>query len=158
MGAKPTTDSPRQSPAERPVADRLRDALAEMIRQQASGNALQTLTATTLCQLAAVSRNALYRYHPDVLHALHKAQRQYRCAPDPAMHVVRQVRGENDALREQVAVLDRPDACSQYVSRGAVDRHGDLFFGHVGPKPVGLFRVTLPAERKKQLPPVRIWG
>ena len=105
MGAKPTTDSPRQSPAERPVADRLRDALAEMIRQQASGNALQTLTATTLCQLAAVSRNALYRYHPDVLHALHKAQRQYRCAPDPAMHVVRQVRGENDALREQVAKL-----------------------------------------------------
>ena len=60
--------------------------------------------------------------------------------------------------REQVAILDRPDACSQYVSRGAVDRHGDLFFGHVGPKPVGLFRVTVPQGRKTQTPPVRIWG
>ncbi|MFB3892891.1 MAG: hypothetical protein ACE15C_12795 [Phycisphaerae bacterium] len=60
--------------------------------------------------------------------------------------------------REQVAVLDRPDACAQYVSRGAVDRNGDIFFGHVGPRPVGLFRMTLPAERKKQLPPVRTWG
>lgn len=105
MGAKPTTDSPRQSLAERPVADRLRDALAEMVRRQAAGSAPQALTATTLCQLAAVSRNALYRYHPDALHALHKVQRQFRCAPDPARRVVQQVRGENDALREQVTRL-----------------------------------------------------
>ncbi|MBI5277789.1 MAG: hypothetical protein HY854_15160 [Burkholderiales bacterium] len=105
MGAKPTTDSPRQPPAERPVADRLRQALAEMVRQQGLGSEPRALTATTLCQLAAVSRNALYRYHPDVLHALRKIQREYRCAPDPARRVVQQVRGENDALREQVTRL-----------------------------------------------------
>jgi hypothetical protein len=62
--------------------------------------------------------------------------------------------------REEVGVLDRPDACAQYVSRGAVDRNGDLFFGHVGPKPVGLFRVGMPSDRKnpQTRPPIRLWG
>jgi hypothetical protein len=62
--------------------------------------------------------------------------------------------------REEVAILQRPDACAQYVSRGAVDRHGDLFFGHVGPRPVGIFKVNMPADRKKENAhlPLRMWG
>lgn len=52
-----------------------------------------------------MSRNALYRYHPDVLHALHKVQQRHGCAPDPAKLVVEHLRGENDAMREQVTKL-----------------------------------------------------
>jgi hypothetical protein len=58
----------------------------------------------------------------------------------------------------QIAVLDRPGHCAQYVSRGAIDSNGDLFFGHVGPKPVGMFRIEMPEERKGTEVPVRTWG
>jgi len=62
--------------------------------------------------------------------------------------------------REEVAVLERPDAFTQYVSRGAADANGDLFFGHIGPVPVGFFKVTLPPERKRPNAhlPLRMWG
>lgn len=62
--------------------------------------------------------------------------------------------------REEVAVLERPDEFAQYVSRGAVDAAGDLYFAHVGPKPVGIFKVWMPAERKRKDAhlPIRIWG
>jgi len=62
--------------------------------------------------------------------------------------------------REEVALLERPDAFAQYVSRGAVDHNGDLFFGHVGPRPVGLFKVEMPEDRKKENAhlPIRMWG
>lgn len=100
MGTKPTVvSSPRSS------ADRLRDALAEMVRQQGTDGTPQALSATTLCQLAGISRNALYRYHPEVLHALRKLQRQHRGDPDPTGSAVLQLRGENAALHEQVVKL-----------------------------------------------------
>jgi hypothetical protein len=62
--------------------------------------------------------------------------------------------------REEVALLRRPDGSSHYVSRGAVDAHGDLFFGHVGRKPVGFFRVAMPPDRRKANShlPLRTWG
>ncbi len=62
--------------------------------------------------------------------------------------------------REEVAQLERPDQCAQYVSRGAVDRHGDLYFGHVGPAPVGIFKVEMPEDRKRENAhiPIRTWG
>ena len=62
--------------------------------------------------------------------------------------------------RTEVALLERPDAFAQYVSRAAVDHNGDLFFGHVGPNPVGLFKVEMPKERKKENAhlPIRMWG
>jgi hypothetical protein len=62
--------------------------------------------------------------------------------------------------RQEVAILHHPTQPAQYVSRGAVDHNGDLFFGNVGTKPVGLFRVELPAERKRKDShlPIRMWG
>ena len=62
--------------------------------------------------------------------------------------------------RETVAELRRPGHMAQYVSRGAVDGNGDLFFGHVGAAPVGLFKVTPPASRRKMNAhlPLRMWG
>jgi hypothetical protein len=62
--------------------------------------------------------------------------------------------------RTEVALLERPDQFAQYVSRGAIDHNGDLFFGHVGPKPVGIFKLTMPADRKRPDAhlPIRMWG
>ena len=67
--------------------------------------------------------------------------------------------------REIVAVLDRQEAPAQYVSRGATDRNGDLFFAHVGwsqysDVTVGMYKVELPGDRKRPNAhlPIRIWG
>lgn len=62
--------------------------------------------------------------------------------------------------QEEITTLERPDASAQYVSRGAVDHNGDLFFGHVGTKPVGLFKMEMPEDRKKKDAhlPIRMWG
>lgn len=105
MSGKKTTETHRHAAAPAPAADRLRDALSEMIRQQASETSPRALTATTLCQLADVSRNALYRYHPDVLLALQRAQLRRGGQQAPAKREVVRVRAENEALREQVTKL-----------------------------------------------------
>ncbi len=62
--------------------------------------------------------------------------------------------------REEVARLEHPKGFAQYVSRGAVDHNGDLFFGHVGSRPSGIFKVSMPADRKKKNAhlPIRMWG
>ena len=62
--------------------------------------------------------------------------------------------------REEVALLSHPSGDARYVSRGAVDHNGDLFFGHVGTRPSGIFKVSMPADRKKPNAhlPIRMWG
>ncbi len=67
--------------------------------------------------------------------------------------------------RKLVAILKRPDGqAAQYVSRGAVDRNGNLFFGHLNVLrsawPAGVFRVQLPEahRRKPQADSLRMWG
>ena len=62
--------------------------------------------------------------------------------------------------REEVARLEHPTEFAQYASRGAVDHNGDLFFGHVGASPSGIFKVEMPAGRKRENAhlPIRIWG
>ncbi|TXH56971.1 MAG: hypothetical protein E6Q93_13635 [Burkholderiaceae bacterium] len=93
------------SAAEPPTAQRLHDALAEMVRQHGAGLSARELTAKALCQSAGISRNALYRYHRDVLMALHEAQRRHRDRPDAAKRVAAQLRRQNRDLREHVAKL-----------------------------------------------------
>jgi hypothetical protein len=62
--------------------------------------------------------------------------------------------------REEVACLAHPTGPAHYVSRGAVDHNGDLFFGHVGNTPSGIFKVSMPANRKRPNAhlPIRMWG
>ncbi len=62
--------------------------------------------------------------------------------------------------REEVTRLKHPNGAAQYVSRGAVDHNGDLFFGHIGSRPAGIFKVSMPANRKKKDAhlPIRMWG
>jgi len=63
-------------------------------------------------------------------------------------------------MREVVAILRHPAQPAQYASRGAVDHNGNLFFGNVGTKPVGVFKVHLPASRRRKNAhlPIRMWG
>jgi len=89
---------------------------------------------------------------------------------DPVYHPMSADRRTNEGVvwrldpatleREEVALLERPEHNAQYVSRGAPDHNGDLFFGHVGPSPVGLFKLHMPEDRKKQDAhlPIRMWG
>jgi hypothetical protein len=100
MATTPTVEACAKS-----AGQRLREALAELVRQQTSENAPQPPTATALCELAGVSRNALYCYHPDVLEELHTLQRQRRGDPGPARQEHQQLREENKELRHQVAGL-----------------------------------------------------
>jgi hypothetical protein len=62
--------------------------------------------------------------------------------------------------REEVSQLVHPTGEAHYVSRGAVDHNGDLFFGHVGNRPSGIFKVSMPADRKRPNAhlPIRMWG
>jgi len=63
-------------------------------------------------------------------------------------------------VREEAIVLKHPNALSQYVSRGAVDKNGNLFFGFIGGRPVGIFKVTVPKRRQRANAhlPIRMWG
>ena len=60
--------------------------------------------------------------------------------------------------RRDFAELERPDGKSaSYVSRGAMDANGDLFFGNVGGTPSGIFRLPMGCEQKPE-PRMRVWG
>ena len=89
----------------RSTAQRLQDALAALVRTPSTGVAVQPLTATTLCQIAGISRNALYRYHPEVLAALHEAQRSARGPSGAPARQAKLLRQENRELREQLGKL-----------------------------------------------------
>jgi hypothetical protein len=100
MGEKSATESARKSPSQR-----LREALAAMLKPHESGESAPAPTAKALCEQAGISRNALYRFHPDVLQALRAAQQRYRQRPDASKCVMRQLRRDNAALHEQLTKL-----------------------------------------------------
>jgi AcrR family transcriptional regulator len=85
-------------------AQRLREALTTMVRQRGGSASPPALTAAALCDLAGISRNALYRYHPDVVQALHAAHQKHLRHPDNAGRAAR-LRRDNAALREQLTKL-----------------------------------------------------
>jgi len=58
--------------AARSSGDRLRQALVTLTAS--APDHPERLTVSALCQLANVSRNSLYRYHPDVLSAVREHQ------------------------------------------------------------------------------------
>jgi hypothetical protein len=86
-------------------AQRLRETLATMVQQQGNGASPSALTATTLCELAGMSRNALYRYHPEVVQALHAAQQEHRPRIDGDRQAAQRLRRDNVGLREQIAKM-----------------------------------------------------
>jgi len=84
----------------RDAARRLADALETLKVQGAR------VTAAELCRVAAVSRNSLYRYHPQVLKSLRDHQRR---GPNSAQRKARKAaeyqRSENRALRAKIGKL-----------------------------------------------------
>lgn len=55
-------------------ARRLEHALAVLVQRTADGACPQATTVAELCRLSGVSRNSVYRYHPEILAALHLYQ------------------------------------------------------------------------------------
>jgi hypothetical protein len=85
-------------------ANRLRQALAALTCSASPRHARVTVSA--LCQLARVSRNSLYRYHPDVLGSLREHQRmRARVIAPHSRNTVSPQQIELDTLREQVPKL-----------------------------------------------------
>ncbi|MGF6880258.1 hypothetical protein [Paraburkholderia sp. MM5477-R1] len=84
---------------------RLRCALHELARRQIAGER-QVPTVTTLCELAGVSRNTLYRYHRDLLYELVKLQRrQISSRRSARSNDTTSLREENARLQDQIAKL-----------------------------------------------------
>lgn len=87
----------------KPPAERLKDALAALITTASVNDSPVTVAA--LCRLADVSRNSLYRYHPEVLQALREHQQQRRSRPARACSTGHPQQAELVALRLQVPKL-----------------------------------------------------
>ena len=86
------------------AAERLDRALATLTAPGSSSAGRVTVSA--LCELANVSRNSLYRYHPTVLRDLRQYQR--RCSASasvPARCDAQAMQAELIELRQQVAKL-----------------------------------------------------
>ncbi len=62
--------------------------------------------------------------------------------------------------KEDFAELSVPNRIANYVSRAGMDQNGDLFFGHVGGRPPGIFKISMGYEKKIESKnfPLRFWG
>jgi len=94
------TDQAKESGGEGSTAERLRVALAQLSADNESAP-----SATTLCELAGVSRTALYRYHPDILELLHAIQNSFRRGQRVDQSAFEKLRQENQVLRRQQAQI-----------------------------------------------------
>ncbi|GAF87013.1 unnamed protein product, partial [marine sediment metagenome] len=76
----------------------------------------------------------------------------------PAKGMLTRINPHNLESRE-VAQLSCNGVDIAYVTRGARDRHGDLFFGAIGIQPSGFMKVATgsPASKDGHLP-LRMWG
>jgi AcrR family transcriptional regulator len=85
-------------------AERLREALATLGQPSAEG--ASPVTVAALCRAAGISRNSLYRYHPESLEALHTLRRQQRATREPGdCAEVQHLRAELAQLRAQIPKL-----------------------------------------------------
>ena len=60
--------------------------------------------------------------------------------------------------KREFAYLTQEGRTAQYVSRGAIDKFGNLFFGHVGGVPSGMFRLPMNQTGDNLHKPLRTWG
>ena len=96
----------RTSGTDRSVAERLYEALAVLARALSDGQAPDRVTVAALCRRADVSRNTLYRYHPEALEALRALRRQQpSVAPEELDATLGQLRSELTSLHTQVRQL-----------------------------------------------------
>jgi hypothetical protein len=100
VSAKKMTDQSENIGEGTSVAERLRAALARL-----SADAESAPSATALCELAGVSRTALYRYHADILGLLHTLQNSFRRGRRVDQSILEKLRQENQTLRRQQAEI-----------------------------------------------------
>jgi hypothetical protein len=107
MSMSPHSDkTTRQPQARRSGEARLEAALQSLTRPRNADAAAKSVTVTELCQLAGVSRNSLYRDHPDILKKFHCHQTQCRQVSVSAIaDRSRQLCQENAIQRKQLAQL-----------------------------------------------------
>ena len=87
------------------TADRLREALATLA-VSSSEQGMAPLTVAALCRATGISRNSLYRYHPEILKALHALRLQQRATREPGdCAEVQRLRVELAQLRAQIPKL-----------------------------------------------------
>jgi hypothetical protein len=87
------------------TAERLREALAALAVSSAEQGAAP-LTVAALCRASGISRNSLYRYHPQILEALHALRHQQRAKREPGDSTeVQRLRAELAQLRVQIPKL-----------------------------------------------------
>jgi AcrR family transcriptional regulator len=82
------------------AAERLRQALAML-----SADPSSSPSATALCEIAGVSRTALYRYHSDILDLLRTVQNRLRRRKGVEQLALERLRLENQTLRLQQAEI-----------------------------------------------------
>lgn len=82
---------------------RLTDALSTLTKDEKSTQLPPTVT--TLCRLARVSRNTLYRFYPEIAVAVRQLRRRRTRGSRSRATVLRALRSEIDALRAQVTRL-----------------------------------------------------
>lgn len=87
----------------RPVKLRLNEALTALT--VSPGRAQQRPTISTLCRLADVSRNTLYRYYPDMAKRMQRLRRRRISSRSVRESVEKALHLEVAALRAQVAKL-----------------------------------------------------
>jgi AcrR family transcriptional regulator len=104
MVRRPRTDTTH--PQRRTAQEQLTKALTTLTRPDGDHRVAPSATVTELCRVAGVSRNSLYRYHPEILKALRKHQSR---RPSSAQFKFRQSderrRLENVALRQHISAL-----------------------------------------------------
>jgi hypothetical protein len=84
------------------ASDRLKSALAAL--KDSAPRRETRITAAAVCRTANVSRNSLYRYHPEILRTL-REQRPRRNAARRSSHAAAADRRELSALRFQTKRL-----------------------------------------------------
>jgi hypothetical protein len=89
--------------ATKPVEQRLIDALSTFTNQ--SSRSQHRPTISRLCRCAGVSRNTLYRYYPAIADKVRRLRRQLGRAQATRESVVKALRSEVAALRDQLAKL-----------------------------------------------------
>lgn len=94
-------------------ADRSAAAAAHLVRalevltQRRDGDTPhQSATVAELCRLTGVSRNSVYRYHPEILAALRRHQHGSAPSDRAAQSITSSVASSNSLLQDQVTRLN----------------------------------------------------
>ena len=89
--------------AAKPVQQRLAQALATLTDPSVPSPPRPTIA--TLCRLAGVSRNTLYRYYPDIAERVRRVRRRYGDGRIARVSEIKRLRAEVAELRGQLSKL-----------------------------------------------------